>query len=331
MPKVSVIIPAYNAMRYLPETVESLLGQTFKDFEALIINDGSTDNIEEWFSKIQDSRLQLISQVNQGQAKARNVGMQCAKGEYIAFLDADDLWVPTKLEKQVNMLDFNPEAGVVYTWVSGIDSNGVLRGRILKNLAEGQVWRALIQHNILECGSTPLLRRVCFEQVGVFDERLPPCEDLDLWLRIAREYDFLVVKEALTYYRQHASSSGKNWKLAEQNYSILLEKAFANPPVELVPAELDVLKSKAYATTYLRFLAWSALQSGSRDYRTAIEYCQKARQYYPIIVFDRDFIRLNIAILIMRYLKPKNYDRITSFLYLLRRKSFDQLASLKKF
>ena len=322
MPKVSVIIPAYNAMRYLPETLDSLVKQTFQDFEAIIINDGSSDNIEEWFSQVKDSRLQLISQVNQGQAKARNIGMQRAKGDYVAFLDADDLWDPSKLEKQVALLDSNPEAGVIYTWVSGINSEGALRGRTIKNWAEGRVWRDLILHNILECGSTPLIRRSCFEQVGDFDVQLPPCEDLDLWLRIACHYDFLVVKEPLVYYRQHDSSSGKNWQRAEKNYLILLEKAFDNPPSDVSSAELETLKPKAYAMPYLRFLAWSALQGKAKDYKTALDLCRKAREYYPRIVFDKDYVRLMIAIWIIQYLKPQNYDRFLGLLYFVRRNIF---------
>jgi glycosyltransferase involved in cell wall biosynthesis len=319
MPEVSVIIPAYNAMHYLPETINSLLNQTFTDFEAIVINDGSTDNIKSWFGNLKDSRLKIISQANQGQSKARNVGLTHAQGKYVAFLDADDLWAPSKLEKQVSILESNPEAGVVYTWVSGIDSNGVLRGRTIKNLAEGMVWRELSQHNILECGSTPLIRQTCFERVGVFDERLPPCEDLDLWLRIARHYNFLVLKEPLVYYRQHASSSGKNWQVAEKNYIITLEKAFDNPPSDISSTELESLKSKAFAMAYLRFLAWSALQSKSKDYKTAETFSQKARQYYPNIIFDQDYIRLLTAISVVKYLKPRNYDRLLSLLYFLRR------------
>lgn len=319
MPKVSVIIPVYNAMRYFPETVDSLLNQTFQDFEVIAINDGSSDNIEEWFSSIQDARFQLISQVNQGQAKARNVGLEIAQGEYIAFLDADDLWEPTKLEKQVRVLDASPQVGVVYAWVSGIDSNGIPRGRTIKNFDEGNVWQALVLHNILECGSTPLIRRSCFDKVGFFDVRLPPCEDLDLWIRISRYFDFSVIHEPLVFYRLHEGSSGKNWKVAEKNYLIVLEKTFENPPPEFTTKQVSTLKAKAHAMAYLRFLAWSALQSKAKDYKTAIAFSQIARQYYLPIIFTKYYMRLLIAIWIIQYLKPKNYDRFVSFVYGVRR------------
>src|SRR4028119_2409178 len=124
MPKVSVIIPAYNAMAYLPETLESVLNQTFTDFEVLIINDGSSDGIVEWASEIKDSRVKLISQENQGLSGARNTGIWSSQGEYLAFLDADDIWEPTKLEKQVQCLEEDNNIGLVSSWVSSINESG---------------------------------------------------------------------------------------------------------------------------------------------------------------------------------------------------------------
>jgi glycosyltransferase involved in cell wall biosynthesis len=124
MPQVSVIIPAYNAMAFLPETLESVLNQTFTDFEVLIINDGSPDDIVEWASEIKDSRVKLISQENQGISGARNTGMWSSQGEYLAFLDADDIWEAKKLEKQVEYLEKHPDVGLVSSWISNVDRNG---------------------------------------------------------------------------------------------------------------------------------------------------------------------------------------------------------------
>ncbi len=149
MTKVSVIIPAYNAMNYLPKTVESALRQTFTDFEVIIVNDGSSDDIEKWVDTITDNRVKLIYQKNQGAATARNTGIAHAKGEYIAFLDSDDLWQPNKLKKQVDCLDNNQDLGLVYTWISSIDAKGNYRGKIYANHIEGNVWEKLIQENIV--------------------------------------------------------------------------------------------------------------------------------------------------------------------------------------
>ncbi|MBD3561856.1 glycosyltransferase family 2 protein, partial [Planktothrix sp. FACHB-1355] len=112
-PKVSVVIPAYNAMRYLPATLDSVFNQTYTDLEILIIDDGSKDETVEWVAQITDPRVQLISQQNKGVSEARNAGIANARGEYIALLDADDLWEPTKLEKQVRCLEDNPAVGLV--------------------------------------------------------------------------------------------------------------------------------------------------------------------------------------------------------------------------
>src|SRR4028119_528470 len=126
MPKVSVIVPAYNAMAYLPETLQSVLTQTFNSFEVLIINDGSSDEIVEWASEVKDSRVKLISQENQGLSGARNTGIWSSQGEYLAFLDADDIWEPTKLEKQVQCLEEDNNIGMVSSGISTIDPNGNL-------------------------------------------------------------------------------------------------------------------------------------------------------------------------------------------------------------
>jgi glycosyltransferase involved in cell wall biosynthesis len=149
MPKVSVIIPAYNAMTYLPETLESVLNQTFTDFEVLIINDGSCDGVDEWASHIQDSRVRLISQANQGLPGARNTGIWHSKGEYLAFLDADDIWESSKLEKQVKCLDKNLNVGMVSSWISTIDPNGNLIN-IYRNYKSGnELKRELFRSNII--------------------------------------------------------------------------------------------------------------------------------------------------------------------------------------
>lgn len=147
MPKVSVVIPAFNALRYLPRTVDSALAQSFGDFEVLIVDDESTDGTADWVRTIADRRVRLLEQKNQGAAAARNAGIRQARGEYIAFLDADDLWEPAKLERQVACLDARPEVGVVYTWVRVIDQDGEPTGSLYRPGDEegsGRSW----------CGST---------------------------------------------------------------------------------------------------------------------------------------------------------------------------------
>lgn len=318
MPQVSVIIPAYNSMEYLPKTLDTVLCQTFTDFEVIIVDDGSTDSIKDWVKEISDARVRLISQPNQGASRARNNGISNAAGEFIAFLDSDDLWEPTKLEKQLDLFVDAPELGLVYTWVASVDENGKPRGRILKNFAEGKVWQDLVQHNVVECGSTPMIRRSCFDEVGLFDENLTNVEDRDMWLRISCKYDFAVVKEALVSYRQRANSKGKNYQMVEKSASLLLKNAFNSPPSYVDSSQLEELKRQSYGMTYLR-LAWKPLKCKQRDHQTAAKFRRQAMQYDPKVVFRKDFIRLTIAIQLMQLLGIQKYDRIMALIYQLRR------------
>ncbi len=314
MPKTSIIIPAYNAMAYLPETVESVLKQTLDDFEVIIVNDGSSDEIEKWASQLTDPRIRLVSQENQGLAGARNTGIAHAQSEYLAFLDADDLWEPTKLEKQVQVLEENPDVGLVYTWVAYIDEKGQPTGRVFKNQAEGDVWEKLTEHNMVECGSVAMVRRSCFETCGDFDRNLRSfAEDWDMWLRIASRYPFKVIKEPLVYYRQHSSSASKNWEAMEQSFQMVIEKAFAGASPELL-----TVKQRCYAFANI-CLAWKPLQSTSKNYKKAIHFRRQAFVHYPWIFFSKEYIRLSVAITIMRWFGTEGYKKFLALFYTLRR------------
>ncbi|MGF2035172.1 MAG: glycosyltransferase family A protein [Nostoc sp. CmiVER01] len=315
MPKVSVVIPAYNSLKYLPATMESVLRQTFNDFEVILVNDGSSDNTENWVSQIADPRVKLITQENQGLSGARNTGIAHASGKYIAFLDADDLWEPTKLEKQVLCLEENSEIGLVYTWVALIDENGNSTGRVFKNYAENDVWHQIIEHNIVESGSVAMVRRQCFETCGVFDRNLRSfVEDWDMWLRIASRYPFKVLKEPLVYYRQHSTSASRNWEAMEQSFRIVIEKAFAS-----APPKLHYLKGRSYGCAHL-CLAWKPLQSRNKDYKKAMDFQRQALEYCPQLGFSKENIRLSLAIAAFEWFGSDGYSRVLKLLYGLRRR-----------
>ncbi|MEA5622624.1 glycosyltransferase family 2 protein [Nostoc sp. UHCC 0251] len=301
-PKVSVVIPAYNAMAYLPETLDSVLKQTFADFEVLIINDGSTDRIVSWASEIIDSRVKLISQENQGLSGARNTGIDHAQGKYIAFLDADDVWEPTKLEKQVCCFQENPDAGVVYTWSLLVDEHGKPTGRIFASQLEGQVWgQLLVEMDVISNGSSAVVRRDCFEAVGVFDRNLAAAADLDMWLRIAAKYPFAVVKEPLTLYRQHSSSMSKNRQRMFQDLQKVIEKAFQSASLEML-----YLRNQAYASLIMMSQAWWSVDEG--DSKTAKFWQQQAYLHYSKIQYSDRYIRLSIAIILIQLFGPKGYE-----------------------
>lgn len=313
MPKVSVIIPAYNSMSYLPETLDSVLGQTFTDFDVLIVNDGSSDNIVEWASGIKDPRVRLISQENKGLPGARNTGIAESRGEYIAFLDADDLWESTKLEKQVKCLDTHAEIGLVHTWMLLVDEHGNSTGRVLTSDAEGDAWEQVIQKNLIACPSV-IVRRCCFEAVGVFDERCKAIEDWDMWIRIAVQYPFAVIKEPLSYYRQLSTSMSKNCQVMEQAFHLVIEKAFTS-----TPPELSYLKKRSYGHANL-CLSWKALQSTTKDLKLAVHYYNQALMHDPQLRYSQEYIRLSLAILMMRWFGADIYGKILRLAYSVRRR-----------
>ena len=312
MPKVSVIIPAYNAMAYLPETLESVLKQTLTDFEVLIINDGSKDHIEQWATQVTDPRVKLISQPNQGVCVARNTGIAQAQGEYVAFLDADDLWDSTKIEKQVRCLEEQPEVGLVYTWTILITEKGEATEVLVASHAEGNVWEQLLVQDMMSNCSSAMVRRSCFETVGGFDPNFSYCADRDMWVRIAARYPFAVVKEPLTLYRRHSSSMSKNQKKTLQDLRQVIEKTFQSVPLELL-----YLRNQTYGWMNL-FAAWGSLET-EMNYREAIDYRYQAVLHYPQIRYTPIYLRLSLAIAITRLFGPGSYANLRELTRTLRR------------
>lgn len=305
MPKVSVIIPAYNAMEFLPETLRSVLDQTFYDFEVVIINDGSLDGIEQWVHTIKDSRISLISTANRGAAAARNTGIEKSRGEYIAFLDADDLWAVTKLERQVECLNCRTAVGLVYAWVEIVDRLGKPTGKLLSPSFEGEVLDRILKENFVICGSTPLVRRACFENVGQFLSGLEPAEDWELWIRIATQYQFAVIKEPLVNYRQHAGNSSKGYKKMSDKSSVVIEIAFQS----LSSKNANVTKEIVYGKTKL-YLSWNALNQGS--FSKAFQLWREAAGCSIHMVFTLEYVRLSIALILVFLLGLNVYRLIVN-------------------
>lgn len=195
MPRVSVIIPTYNRKDFLLEAVDSVLAQTYEDFELIVVDDGSTDDTEEVLTS-NDERLIYIYQVNRGVSAARNRGIELARGEFIAFLDSDDLWLPTKLQVQVAFMDQHHEAEICYTdevWIR----HGV-RVNPKRKHAKYSGW--IYPHCLTLCIISPssaLIRRGFFEEVGTFDPHLPVCEDYDFWLRVTSRIPVFFIPQRL--------------------------------------------------------------------------------------------------------------------------------------
>lgn len=202
IPRVSIIIPAYNSARFLEEAIESVFAQTYKDYETIVIDDGSTDNTQEVLAPYLD-RIQYIYQHNRGASSARNTGISHSQGEYIAFLDADDIWLPEKLSTQVEYLNNNQDIALVYSLVLWVDVHGKpldKRNRLSGRLPAGDVFNILYIRNFIITSSV-MVRRRLLGTVGLFDESLTHAEDHELWLRIASKFKVCGIDKYLCQYR----------------------------------------------------------------------------------------------------------------------------------
>jgi len=228
---VSVIIPTYNCADYLPQAIESALAQVYPRIEIIIIDDGSTDATEEAIRPYRP-RVTYLKQPNSGVSRARNLGISLAQGNYIALLDADDLWEPEKVADQVDLFESDAEVGLVLTDTRVIN---ILTGRkhvisydmkcITDPLPE-------LARRCFPATSSVMIRKQCFDQVGGFDERLTYGEDWDLYARIARKYKFGYVPKAHNVYRFHTSNQMRNvnnLRLKRDNFFTVLDRIYCDP------------------------------------------------------------------------------------------------------
>ena len=210
MPRVSVVIPTFNCERFIGRTVGSALRQTYRDFEIIVVDDGSTDGTQAVLAEYGEA-LHYIKQANQGASAARNAALSRATGEYIAYLDADDLWHPEKLAHQVEYLDAYPSCGFVHTEVAVIDEqDSVLHARFNKEtgrtVPQGKCLRYILQRSHIQT-LTVLERRSAFDRAGKFDLRLPVAQDYLHWIQVALHgYEIGYLPEPLGQYRWRAGS-----------------------------------------------------------------------------------------------------------------------------
>ena len=259
MPTISVIVPAYNVERTILETVESVQQQTFSDFELIVINDGSTDRTLKLLNTVKDPRLKVFSYTNGGLPTARNRGISHATGEFLAFLDADDLWTPDKLELQLAALQQHPEAGVAYSWTYFKFDKEEYSYADNSTFFEGNVYADLLIRNFLHNGSNPLIRKEAIESVGLFDPTLKSCEDWDYYLRLAAIWSFVLVPKPQIIYRQSSSSMTSKIDVMEKYLLIVINRAFSTAPLEL-----QFLKKKSLSWVY-KYAAQQYLKYKSED------------------------------------------------------------------
>ena len=225
-PLVSVVMPSYNYGRFIAAALDSVFAQTYKNFEVIVVDDGSTDDSLDVLARYGD-RIQVLRQKNEGPSAARNAGIRVARGRYVAFLDADDDWLPEKLSRQVALIESDPATGVVGCWIRFTDANGVINGgreyltqasdpidfgAQLRGIAVRSFW-------VGGSGSGALVRRDVFDNVGAFDPTLRAAEDWDLWFRIGSSYAIRNVPVTLASICRHGisarNSEAAQWKVCQ--------------------------------------------------------------------------------------------------------------------
>lgn len=273
-PLVSVVIPNYNYARFLPEALESVLAQTYPAVEILVVDDGSTDDSLQVLREY-EGRVRALTPPNGGVARARNLGIRESRGELVAFLDSDDAWNPEKLAKQVALLE-DGGFGMVYTGLRFVDEDGTVLGQMTEGLS-GWVLKELAlleKPGILGSGSTALIRRACFDAVGLYEPALSTSADWDLSRRIAGRYEIGMVREPLTSYRLHRASMHRNVELFERDMLLAFERMFADEAARAV----HPLERRARAKLYMT-LAGSFFHA--RRWDKFLQYCRRSLVLNP--------------------------------------------------
>lgn len=263
MPVVSVIIPAYNSAAFIAEAIAGVRGQTFTGHEIIVVDDGSTDDTREVIRRFPEVRS--VRQSNQGVAAARNAGIALAKGEFICFLDADDLWRPEKLTRQLDFMAAHPDVGLLFTDAEEHGSDGVEKASILATMTCGatqvpidDAFRKLLIENFIPT-STVMVRRSCLMASGLFDVSLPNVEDRDMWLRLAAVVPVACLPEVTACKRSHGGNISMRTELTLRSRIRVWQKARQRFPA-LAPA---TVYEGLLATTYQQ-LGYVVLARGER-------------------------------------------------------------------
>lgn len=304
-PTVSTIVLASSKNQYLLETIDSVRQQSFANFEIIICHSGKSPELEQWFESQADRRLKLLVEEDLDLVRALNLGIEEAKGEYIAFVKADDLWHPNKLQKQIFLLENYPNIGLIHSWLSVVDERSKPKGKTIKNQIYGWVESDILKRNRVGFSSV-VVRRHCPYMVGVFDPSLKTSFDWDMWIRLSRYYQFMAIAEPLVYQRQAEDKVKDSWLNAEKDLQAAIEQAYQNVSERLLP-----FKAQSYGYASLD-LAWQVLRNQNPDPEIAYHYCRQALEHFPSISFSREFLQISIAIATMSWLKSDRYQAVAS-------------------
>jgi GT2 family glycosyltransferase len=258
------VIPAYNARATVGATLRSVLRQTIADLEVLVVDDGSDDGTAAELERVRDPRVEVLTGDRRGVAAARNRGLEHSRGEFVSFVDADDLWTADKLERQVAALGRCPDTAVAYSWTAFIADDGSYLFAKERSRFEGDVHAALATENFLASGSNALARREALERAGGFDERFSPAEDWEFWLRVAGRERFALVPRYQVLYRLRSGSRSSDVDWMEAGLRRLHAATFGRAGPELRRREREALATIAQYTAFLRLTRTAAPGSKGR-------------------------------------------------------------------
>jgi glycosyltransferase involved in cell wall biosynthesis len=303
LPAVSIVMPCYNQGHFLSQAIQSVRDQTCKDWELIIIDDGSTDSTHRIATEFQDPRIQYYYQNNSGLSAARNRGILSARASAIALLDSDDLWEPEFLERMLGSLNRNPDAAAVYCGHAYIDEAGNKIGNPpFKVVPPKQFRMILIDQGNWLVPSAVVLRKQYVEQMGLFDESLEAVEDTDLWIRLSERHDFIGLNDILVRYRLHEASMSRDPDRMVMA-ALKLERKLHGPPKDSVASGIkDKLSANAsfYQFATRAFMADGNAKKGAEYFYDLIKISKKttlsiglwrslARAYLPLHKRDNPF------------------------------------------
>lgn len=289
-PLVSVVMPAYNASRFIQKSIHSVLNQDYPNIEVIVVDDGSEDGTAE-VAEQSGNRVRVIRQKNAGPAAARNRGIEEAGGQFIAFLDADDVWLPGKISLQVAYLQGHPDVGIAYggflRWYAQPDKSYLAAPTPLnmhsplKLVPEhsGWIYKDILLDSVI-CIITAMVRRTVFETIGRFDESLRTGEDYDFWLRASRQFRAVKFDRTLAYYRINAASTTHVPRKENNEYAVLLKTLAAYGPAgpDGVAASETALRARFFQLCFGH--GYFHIRSGSA--KVAQEAFGAALKYAPL-------------------------------------------------
>jgi len=256
-PAVSVVTSSFNVAHYIGQAMHSALAQTFRDFELIVVDDGSTDGTLDIVRQISDSRIRLEPRAHQGAAASLAHGIALARAPYLAFLDSDDFWNPAKLERHVRFLDSHPAVDLTFSWSRIVDEFGRDTG-LTSRLWNGSIACAqLLADNVIGNGSSPVFRREALLAAGGIDTTFPGCYDLDAWLRMSllRSGNLVAISEFLTFYRRRPGQLTADVPMMERSFNRLIEKMRALAPEDVARAEKNARSNMQRFFAYGRYQA----------------------------------------------------------------------------